>query len=299
MNQPRRAPRRKLDGVLLLDKPAGLSSNACLGIVKRLFMAEKAGHTGTLDPFATGLLPVALGEATKFSQGLFNADKTYLATMRLGLTTTTGDIEGEVTAERPVHCGDPAIRAAMAGFCGDILQVPPMYSALKRDGKPLYAYARAGIELERAPRPVTIHAIDLVVREDASVVFRVTCSKGTYIRTLAEDIGGMLGCGAHLTALRRERVGRLDVANAHTLESLEALDAAGRDACLAAPDSLVTDFPRIVLDAIQAARLRLGQRVPVDAVDGEARAYDDALRFLGMVRVAAGVAHPLRLTSAA
>lgn len=299
MNQPRRAPRRKLDGVLLLDKPAGLSSNACLGNVKHLFMAEKAGHTGTLDPFATGLLPVALGEATKFSQGLLNADKTYLATMRLGLTTTTGDIEGDVTAERPVHCGDPAIRAAMAGFRGGILQVPPMYSALKRDGKPLYAYARAGIELERAPRPVTIHAIELVVREDASVVFRVTCGKGTYIRTLAEDIGQMLGCGAHLTALRRERVGRLDVADAHTLKSLAALDAAGRDACLAAPDSLVTDFPRIALDAIQAARLRLGQRVPVDAVDGEARAYDDALRFLGMVRVTAGVAHPLRLTSAA
>ena len=174
-----RQPRRKLDGVLLFDKHAGLTSNACLGLIKRLFAAQKAGHTGTLDPFATGLLVVALGEATKFTQGLLDADKTYLATMRLGASTSTGDTEGEITATAPVDCDSAQVAAALDHFRGEIAQVPPMYSALKREGKPLYEYARAGIEIERQARKVTIHSLDLISHAGATVVFRVRCSKGT------------------------------------------------------------------------------------------------------------------------
>ena len=294
-----RQPRRKLDGVLLFDKHAGLTSNACLGLIKRLFAAQKAGHTGTLDPFATGLLVVALGEATKFTQGLLDADKTYLATMFLGATTTTGDTEGEVVETAPLACDSAQVAAALDRFRGEILQVPPMYSALKRDGKPLYEYARAGIEIERQARKVTIHALDLVSHAGATAVFRVRCSKGTYVRTLAEDIGRALGCGAHLSALRREAVGNLSIKVAHDATALEAMTPALRDACLLPADALVEVLPRIELDLTQAARLKLGQRIvigvaslpPIEA----ARAYDDAGVFLGLVRIAAGVVHPLRL----
>ncbi|HEX4326920.1 MAG TPA: tRNA pseudouridine(55) synthase TruB, partial [Burkholderiales bacterium] len=194
MNQtPKRPPRQRIDGVLFIDKPVGLTSNGVLGVIKRLYNADKAGHTGTLDPFATGLLPVALGEATKFSGHLLDADKTYLATMRLGVTTTTADLEGEVRQTRPVKVSDAQLAAALTAHTGAISQIPPMYSALKRDGKPLYEYARAGETLEREPRQVMIHALDLVARDGDSVSFRVTCSKGTYVRTLAEDIGETLG----------------------------------------------------------------------------------------------------------
>lgn len=294
-----RQPRRRLDGVLLFDKHAGLTSNACLGLIKRLFAAQKAGHTGTLDPFATGLLVVALGEATKFTQGLLEADKTYLATMHLGATTTTGDTDGELIATAPVACDSAQLATALSRFRGEIEQVPPMYSALKRDGKPLYEYARAGIEIERQARKVTIHALDLVSHAGAAVVFRVRCSKGTYVRTLAEDIGHALGCGAHLRALRREAVGTLSVTIAHDATALEAMAPARRYACLLPADALVEVLPRIELDATQAARLKLGQRIvfgaaclpPIEA----ARAYDDAGLFLGLVRIAAGVVHPLRL----
>ncbi len=294
-----RLPRRRLDGVLLFDKHAGLSSNACLGLVKRLFAAQKAGHTGTLDPFATGLLVVALGEATKFTQGLLNADKTYLATMRLGVTTTTGDTEGEITATAPVDCDGAQVAAALDRFRGPIEQVPPMYSALKRDGRPLYEYARAGIEIERQARKVSIHALDLVSHTGATVVFRVRCSKGTYVRTLAEDIGHALGCGAHLCGLRREAVGDFSIQAAHDAAALESMALAVRDACLLPPDALVRVLPRIELDAIQAARLKLGQRIvvgdasmaPLDA----ARGYDNVGMFMGLVKVASGVVHPLRL----
>jgi tRNA pseudouridine55 synthase len=292
--------RRRLDGVLLFDKPAGLSSNGCLGVIKRLFAAQKAGHTGTLDPFATGLLPVGLGEATKFAQDLLEADKTYLATLRLGATTSTGDIEGEVTSSAEVRCDDDAIAAALARFRGPIEQVPPMYSALKRDGKPLYEYARAGIELERMPRPVVIHALDRVSRDSAALVLRVRCSKGTYIRTLAEDIGRALGCGAHLTALRREAVGPLSIEDAVGVPALEAMSPAEREACLRPADALAAGLPLLVLDATQATRLRLGQRVPLPVAAADAarvRAYDPTGVFLGLVRVGAGVAHPLRLTA--
>lgn len=291
--------RRKLDGVLLFDKEAGPSSNACLGLIKRLFAAQKAGHTGTLDPFATGLLVVALGEATKFTQGLLDANKTYLASMRLGIVTSTGDTEGEVTERAAVTCDQARVAAALDGFRGEILQIPPMYSALKRDGKPLYAYARAGIELEREARKATIHSLDLLEFAGETAVFRVRCSKGTYVRTLAEDIGRALGCGAHLVALRREAIGDLSITAAHDAAALETMTADARDACLLPAATLAAGLPRIDFDAAQSARLKLGQRIalaPAPTADFDAaRAYDPAGVFLGLVRIADGVAHPLRL----
>ena len=294
-----RQPRRKLDGVLLFDKHAGLSSNACLGLIKRLYAAQKAGHTGTLDPFATGLLVVALGEATKFTQGLLDADKTYLASMRLGIVTNTGDTEGEVIERAPVTCSHAEVAVALGLFRGEIQQIPPMYSALKRDGKPLYAYARAGIELPREARKVTIHALDLLEFAGDTAMFRVRCSKGTYVRTLAEDIGRALGCGAHLAALRREAIGDLSIGAARDAGALEALTTSARDACLLPVDALAAGLPRVDFDGSQSARLKLGQRIAlapalVKEVDA-ARAYDPAGRFLGLVKVVDGVAHPLRL----
>lgn len=295
MSAPRRPPRQRVDGVLFIDKPAGLTSNGVLSVIKRLYNAEKAGHTGTLDPFATGLLPVALGEATKFSGHLLDADKTYLATMRLGVTTTTADLEGEVLQTRPVNVSDARLSDSLKCHTGAIAQIPPMYSALKRDGKPLYEYARAGETLEREARQVTIHALDLVERKEEFVTFRVTCSKGTYVRTLAEDIGETLACGAHLTALRREATGGFGLDGALTLDQFHAMEAPALLATLRPVDALIIALPRIELDATQAARLRQGQRLPLKASPGPARAYDPENRFLGVVRVADGVAHPERL----
>jgi tRNA pseudouridine55 synthase len=281
--------------VLLFDKPAGMSSNGCLGHLKRLFEAEKAGHTGTLDPFATGLLPVAFGESAKFSQGLLDADKTYLATMRLGQVTTTADTEGEVIASRPVACDAGAVAAALDRFAGEISQVPPMHSALKRDGRPLYEYARQGIEVAREPRRVTIHRIEFLDLRDDLVRFRVRCSKGTYVRTLAQDIGEVLGCGAHLAALRREAVGDFDLSRAVDSPTLEALDRDGRDAHLLPVDALVMSLPRVDLDAAAAARLRQGQALRVAMPDHAlARAYADEV-FLGTVGIAGGVMRASRL----
>lgn len=282
--------------MLLVDKPAGITSNACLGVVKRLLNTDKAGHTGTLDPFATGLLPVALGEAAKFSQGLLEADKTYQGVIHLGVTTTTGDPEGEVVATRPVEVSDEEVRVALRRFVGVIQQVPPMHSALKRDGRPLYEYARAGIEVEREARTVRIELLEWLGRDGDAVSFRVVCSKGTYVRTLAEDIGAQLGCGAHLSALKREQVGPLGLGEAVSLAYLESLDPAARDACVLPVDFLVLSLPTLALEADLARRLRLGQRIPVEAVDAAAaRAYGEDGRFLGVVRIAAGIAHPARL----
>jgi tRNA pseudouridine55 synthase len=303
-----RPPRRKLDGVLLLDKPAGLSSNQCLGVVKRLFAAQKAGHTGTLDPFATGLLPVALGEATKFSQGMLEADKTYLATMRLGVTTSTGDTEGEVVREAAVAVDAAQVAAAMAAFVGEIMQVPPMYSALKRDGRPLYEYARAGIEIERDARRVVIHALDLLSVTGPVVVFRACCSKGTYIRTLAEDIGNALGCGAHLTALRREAVAELRLAAAHGVPALEAMAPTERDAVLLPVDALVAGLPIMRMVADEVRRLRLGQRIALAQIEagiasdpepGPVRVYAEGGAFIGLVTIRDGALRPQRLVSGA
>src|SRR5690606_17130994 len=221
------SPKRKrvpVHGVLLLDKPVGLSSNDALIKAKRLLNAEKAGHTGTLDPFATGLLPLCFGEATKFAQDLLDADKTYETTVHLGITTTTGDTEGEIREQHAVEVSDADIDAALAQFRGAIMQVPPMYSALKRDGKPLYEYARAGVTLEREARPVSIHLLEKIDYQAPYLTLRVRCSKGTYIRVLGEDIGAVLGCGAHLQALRRVQVGNLTMDAALTLEQFAAHD---------------------------------------------------------------------------
>jgi tRNA pseudouridine55 synthase len=265
MDVPAKAPRqriqrRALHGVLLLDKPLGLSSNDALQKAKWLLRAEKAGHTGTLDPLATGLLPLCFGAATKFSQVSLDADKTYEAALRLGITTTTGDAEGEVLEQRAVAFSAEQLRAAIDSLTGEIDQKPPMYSALKHEGRPLYEYARAGIEIERASRRITIHSIDMLDWQHEILVLRVRCSKGTYIRTLAEDLGRLLGCGASLGALRRTGAGPLDVGQAISLDALAALTETEREALLRPPDALLADWPALSLPGDEAARFLSGLR---------------------------------------
>jgi tRNA pseudouridine55 synthase len=302
-NQRPKVPRRALDGVLLLDKPVGLSSNDALIRAKRLYLAKKAGHTGTLDPLASGLLPLCFGEATKFSQDLLEADKTYEATMRLGIRTTTGDAEGEAIQARDVTCDQDAVERALVQFRGDIVQVPPMYSALKRDGKPLYEYARAGQTVEREGRQVTVHRLELIACALPDVTFRVTCSKGTYVRTLAEDIGEALGCGAHLVMLRRTGVGALTLEHAVTLEALSDALPDERDAWLQPVDALLSTFPFVRLDEEATRRFLHGQRLPLaelsvdsSVVQGSrARVYAGEGRLLGVARVGDGVLAPERL----
>ena len=260
--RPPKKPRDLVDGVLLIDKPVGLSSNDALIKAKRVVNAKKAGHTGTLDPFATGLLPLCFCEATKFSQDLLEADKTYDAVVHLGITTTTGDTEGEAVETRPVNVTVEQIEAALAKFRGPILQIPPMYSALKRDGKALYEYAREGITLEREARPVTIHKLEMLAYDAPMLTIRVTCSKGTYVRVLGEDIGAELGCGAHLNALRRIQVGALTVDGMVTLEQLQAHD--NPLSLLAPVDALLSSFPRVELTPELAARFLNGQRLALN-----------------------------------
>jgi tRNA pseudouridine55 synthase len=281
--------RQRIDAVLLLDKPLGPSSNDALQRARRAFDAEKAGHGGTLDPRASGLLPIAFGEATKFLHDLLDADKTYEATMRLGETTDSGDAEGTVIAERPVDCDDAAIAAGCAAFVGEIAQVPPMHSALKRDGRPLYEYARAGVVLEREARTVQVRELSVlhVDRADPArplVSFRACVSKGTYIRTLAQDIGERLGCGAHLVALRRTRVGGLSIEDAVALDALEDAAPEARAAWLKPLDTLVAGLPRIGLADGLAERFVQGQRL---VLDDESR-VQLARASAGPVRVYAG-----------
>ena len=278
--RPPKKARDLVDGVLLIDKPVGLSSNDALIKAKRVVNAKKAGHTGTLDPFATGLLPLCFGEATKFSQDLLEADKTYDAVVHLGITTTTGDTEGEAVETRPVNVTVEQIEAALAKFRGPILQIPPMYSALKRDGKALYEYAREGITLEREARPVTIHKLEMLAYDAPMLTIRVTCSKGTYVRVLGEDIGAELGCGAHLNALRRIQVGALTVDGMVTLEQLQAHD--NPLSLLAPVDALLSSFPRVELTPELAARFLNGQRlalnrepVTLPETPGRVRVYHD------------------------
>jgi len=260
--------REPIDGVLLLNKPVGLTSNTALQKAKRLLNAQKAGHTGTLDPFADGLLPLCYGEATKFSHYLLDADKTYRAVMQLGVTTTTGDPEGDILQTRPVTVDVEAVCAAMQKFMGEIEQIPPMHSALKHQGRPLYEYARAGIEIERPPRRITIHALELI-----------ECA-------LPQDIGAALGCGAHLTALTRTASGAFSLADAYTLENLEAMDSGERAALLLPSDCLVQHLPEIELEAADRHALCQGRQVasphPVTEL---ARIYDSARHFLGLARV--------------
>jgi tRNA pseudouridine55 synthase len=277
-----------LDGVLLLDKPSGITSHTAVQKVLRVLEAAKGGHTGTLDPLATGLLPVCLGEATKFSHLLLDADKTYLAAIRLGMRTTTGDMEGEVLERAPANVDRGAAVQALERFKGEILQTPPMYSALKHGGIPLYRHARAGREIERAPRKVFIDALDLVGLSGEELNVRVSCSKGTYVRVLAEDIGRALGCGGCLAALRREAVGAFELASAVTLERLEGLGREERDAVLLPADALVASLPRLDLDASGTRRVSQGQ--PVEHIEtpaaGLARIYGPDREFLGIAEVA-------------
>jgi tRNA pseudouridine55 synthase len=294
-----RTPRRALHGLLLLDKPLGWSSHDALQKARGLLRAEKGGHTGTLDPLATGLLPLCFGAATKFSQVSLAADKRYRATLRLGQRTSTGDGEGALLEERAVACDRAAIEAACARFTGGIRQRPPMHSALKHQGKALYEYARAGVEVERALRGVVIHRLDIVSWDAPTLVLDVHCSKGTYVRTLAEDLGEALGCGAHLAALRRTGVGALDLAQAITLEQLQALPDDGRVARLLPPDLLLQSWPEVCLPADEAARFLTGLRRRVARADATAvRVYASAPRaFLGAAHVRGGELIPDRLLS--
>ncbi len=281
--------RQQVDGVLLLNKPAGISSNAALQKAKWLLNAKKAGHTGTLDPFADGLLPLCLGEATKFSAYLLDADKRYRAVMQLGVTTTTGDPEGEVLSTREVNVDCADITAVLPRFAGEIEQIPPMHSALKHQGRPLYAYARAGIEIERPPRKVTIRALEMIECDPPRVVLDVQCTAGTYIRTLAQDIGAALGCGAHLTALTRIAAGGFSLDQAHSLAALDALEASQRPAWLQPPDCLVAHLPALQLDAAETTALCQGRNVlTTHAHSGLMRLYTTADRFLGLAQAEDG-----------
>ena len=277
-----------VDGVLLLDKPAGLTSNQALQQAKRLLGARKAGHTGSLDPLATGLLPLCFGEATKLSQFLLDAEKRYRAVFRLGVTTRTFDAEGEIVAVRPAEVTERTLERALAGFLGDIEQIPPMYSALKRDGRPLYELARAGVEVEREPRSVNIRDIVLHSFEHVLVDVEITCSKGTYIRSLAHDLGERLGCGAHVLELRRLGAGALSLDRAVTLEALAALPSpSDRRAVLVPLDTLVDVLPDVRLSSLAAYYLVRGQAVSVRHAHGPGwvRLYDEQDRFLGMGQV--------------
>jgi tRNA pseudouridine55 synthase len=286
-----------IDGALLLDKPLGLSSNRALQEAKKLLGAKKAGHAGTLDPLASGLLLILVGEATKFAGPMLEADKEYLATVKLGVTTTTADAEGAVLEERPVNVSAEQVAAALGRFRGAIEQTPPMHSALKRDGVPLYELARAGRTVERQARRIEIHELELLQCAPPILELRVRCSKGTYIRTLAEDIGAALGTGAHLAALRRTGSGRFHVRDAATLEELRVMP--NRRAALLPLRVLLEGLPSTELDAAAEARLRNGQPLKISGLEeGLCALYrtDGGVIGLGEARPE-GVLKPLRLTS--
>ncbi len=290
-----RVPRRRVDGVLLLDKPAGLSSNAALQRAKRLFAAEKAGHTGTLDPLATGLLPIAFGEATKFAQSLLDAPKAYEAVVRFGAETETGDAEGAIVRTMPVPADRAVVAAALPRFLGRQLQTPPRHAALKHRGRAYYDWARAGVEIPRPPREVEIRALDVLDWREPDLVLAVACSKGTYIRVLAEDLGVAAGSCAHLAALRRTSTGGFRLADAVTLERLEAMTGAERAACLLPVDALVQGMPRIDLPEREAVRFGHGVAVPAPgSAPGRAVVYA-AGSLLGLADVDEGLARPARL----
>ena len=279
--------KKNVNGVLLLDKPLGFSSNQALQKVKWLYSAAKAGHTGTLDPLATGLLPICLGEATKFAQYVTDADKTYFATIKLGATTSTGDAEGEVLSTAPVNVSPSQFSAACQQFIGEISQMPPMYSALKHEGKALYEYARAGVDIERQSR--LIHISNIIVKNfEADIAqITVTCSKGTYIRTLAEDIGAKLGCGAHLIGLRRTETAGYLLPNAVTIEQLEDMPIEAREALLLPVDSAIENLPKVILNKDAAFYLMQGQAVwqAGKVPSGDLRLYDEQDHFLGLGHV--------------
>lgn len=290
---------RPLDGVLLFDKPLELSSNIALQKVRRLFQAEKAGHTGTLDPLATGLLPICFGEATKFSNNMLNADKTYRALLRLGQTTSTGDAEGEITAEHPVNVTQAEVDAVLARFRGEIQQLPPMHSALKHHGKPLYEYIRNGETVARELRSVVIYELQQNSFSGNEIDIEVRCSKGTYIRTLAEDIGAALGCGAHLIGLRRTAIAHFTLQDAYTLPQLEAMNDTERDACILSLETLMPDMPKLQLNSEQIKRLAQGQRLALDTglPDGKV-SLQGPQGFIGVALLQGRRLAPERLLSA-
>jgi len=279
--------KRAVSGVLLLDKPTGITSNAALQQVKRLYRAAKAGLTGILDPMASGLLPLCFGEATKFAQYPTDADKSYDLVMQLGVTTDTGDREGQILTQQTPNANLADVERAIAHFTGVIQQTPPMHSALKHQGQPLYKYARQGIEIERKPREVTLHRIVLTDFQGDTVSLSVDCSKGTYIRVLAEDIGRFLGCGAHLIALRRTCVGNFSLRDAIALDSLEALTEAERDCKLMPIDCLLEALPEVQLEQEAAFYLRQGQAIwqPKLQVQQRYKVYDEKHGLIGVADV--------------
>jgi tRNA pseudouridine55 synthase len=288
---------RPLDAVLLLDKPRDITSNRALQTVRRLFCAAKAGHTGTLDPFATGLLPLCFGEATKFSQGLFEADKRYVAGLVLGIRTDSGDSDGKAVGHKPVSVTLAQVTDVLARFVGEIEQIPPMYSALKFHGRPLYELARQGVEVERTPRKVRIYSIDLLRFPGERIEIEVHCSKGTYIRTLADDIGAALGCGAHLDSLRRTAIAKFHVDDAHSLAALQQAPSPELARCLLPVDTLVQELERADLEPDLADRFSHGQTVPVLglSVGALCRVYGRG-RFIGVARAQQpGLLAPTRL----
>ncbi len=276
--------KRNVNGVLLLDKPIGLSSNQALQKAKWLYQAAKAGHTGTLDPLATGLLPLCFGEATKFAHYLTDADKTYVATLKLGVTTNTGDAEGEVLTTQAVNVNRKQFEQACQLFIGEISQVPPMFSALKHEGKAMYEYARAGIEIERKARLITIHHIAVDDFKQDEAIITVTCTKGTYIRTLAEDIGKQLACGAHLIGLRRTASANYKITQTITLEQLVGMTLQQREAALLPEDTAVLHLPAITFDEDSIFYLQQGQAVWKSGVvpKGLLRLYSEPQVFLGL-----------------
>jgi len=291
VNFPKRK-RRRLDGVLLLNKPTGISSQQAVSRVRHLLNAAKAGHTGTLDPAADGLLPICFGEATKFSHLLLDADKTYLATVRLGVVTTTGDAEGEVIENNPPVTERGVVLLALEKFHGEITQMPPMHSALKHRGVPLYEYARKGIEIPRQSRSIHIYELQLIDIKENSLSIRIRCSKGTYIRVLAADIGAALGCGGSLSALTRTQAGKLTLTDqtACTLDELNAMSDVDRERYVLPIDTLLTGLPVLHVGAAEAERLLLGQKLGLKqaAFTGFARIYGPNQRFLGLVEVGEG-----------
>ena len=288
MSKPRKRG-RDIHGVFLLDKPQDMSSNDIMQKVKRIFQANKAGHTGALDPLATGMLPICLGEATKFSQFLLDADKRYLVTAKLGERTDTSDAEGQIVETRDVNVKTPEILTALEQFRGDILQVPTMFSALKHNGKPLYEYARQGITVEREARPITIFELNFIEYNAPYLTLEVHCSKGTYIRTLVDDLGEALGCGAHVTMLRRTAVADYPTEKMldwHALQSLaEQQDLSLLDALLLPMDTAVAKLPALTLNESQTQGIGFGQRVKFDnpnSLQGQVRLFSHENRFLGV-----------------
>ncbi|WP_394661025.1 tRNA pseudouridine(55) synthase TruB [uncultured Acinetobacter sp.] len=282
----RKPSKRPISGVFLLNKPLGLSSNGVLQKVRWLFRAQKAGHTGALDPLATGLLPICLGEATKFSHYLLDSTKRYQTVIKLGQTTTTGDVEGDIVQTRPVPVlTRDLIETVLAQFHGEIQQIPPMYSALKRDGRPLYELARKGVEIEREARPITIYDLSLIDFDADSLTLDVTCSKGTYIRVLGEDIGEALGCGGHLKALHRTQTGHFDLIPEYTLEYLEQLNESERDVLLLPPYAPVEYLPKV---QIPDGRLKFfcnGQESNIDHDTASEVLVFDGERCLGLAEI--------------